>query len=106
MNLQNFHPFAQLPDRTPLCLILHPVASAVHKRFNNYQAACNHADHPGTGLPGIYDSTIPENADAAIVLGILKYGAVIVIDPPSLPSQKALLTLRQNIYTDPRSPSR
>jgi acetyl-CoA decarbonylase/synthase complex subunit gamma len=59
---------------------------------------------PALGYPVFYDTTIPENADAAIVLGILKYGAVIVVDPPSLPSQKALLTLRQNIYTDPQKP--
>ncbi len=59
---------------------------------------------PSLGYPVFYDATIPDNADAALVLGILKYGAVIVIGPPTRPSEKALLTLRQNIYTDPQKP--
>jgi acetyl-CoA decarbonylase/synthase complex subunit gamma len=42
--------------------------------------------------------------DAAIVTGILRFASVIVVENPDQASLLALLTLRQNIYTDPQKP--
>src|SRR5208337_4099185 len=59
---------------------------------------------PDLGYPVYLDATAFEDQDAAIALGIVKYASVIVTSPLSQPSAKAVLTLRQNIYTDPQKP--
>jgi acetyl-CoA decarbonylase/synthase, CODH/ACS complex subunit gamma len=60
---------------------------------------------PELGYPVYLDATTsPALQDAAIALGIVKYASVIVTTPLSDASSKAVLTLRQNIYTDPQKP--
>jgi acetyl-CoA decarbonylase/synthase complex subunit gamma len=59
---------------------------------------------PGVGYPVLYDTTSESESDAAIALGILKYASVLLTKPLSYPQKLALLTLRQNIYTDPQKP--
>ncbi|MGB8308504.1 MAG: acetyl-CoA decarbonylase/synthase complex subunit gamma [Methanoregula sp.] len=59
---------------------------------------------PDLGYPVYLDATAFEDQDAAIALGIVKYASVIITSPLSQPSAKAVLTLRQNIYTDPQKP--
>jgi acetyl-CoA decarbonylase/synthase complex subunit gamma len=45
-----------------------------------------------------------DQQDAAITLGIAKYASIIVSTPLPPATAKAVLTLRQNIYTDPQKP--
>jgi len=59
---------------------------------------------PELGYPVYLDAAATGQQDAAIVLGIVKYGSVIVTAPLGPASAKASLTLRQNIYTDPQKP--
>jgi acetyl-CoA decarbonylase/synthase complex subunit gamma len=59
---------------------------------------------PDLGYPVFLDSAIMEQPDAAITLGIAKYASVILTSPLSAATAKAVLTLRQNIYTDPQKP--
>jgi acetyl-CoA decarbonylase/synthase complex subunit gamma len=60
---------------------------------------------PELGYPVFLDASfVPALQDAAIALGIVKYASVIVTTPLSDASAKAVLTLRQNIYTDPQKP--
>ena len=59
---------------------------------------------PDLGYPVFLDATRSDIQDAAIALGIVKYASVIVTAPLSEASEKAALTLRQNIYTDPQKP--
>ncbi|MDO9324578.1 MAG: acetyl-CoA decarbonylase/synthase complex subunit gamma [Methanoregula sp.] len=59
---------------------------------------------PDLGYPVFLDASIMEMQDAAIALGIAKYASVIVSSPLSPATAKAVLTLRQNIYTDPQKP--
>ena len=60
---------------------------------------------PELGYPVFYDcSRAGELAPAALSLGILKFGSVLVTGPLSRPETIAALTLRQNIYTDPQKP--
>jgi acetyl-CoA decarbonylase/synthase, CODH/ACS complex subunit gamma len=60
--------------------------------------------NPDLGYPVFLDTTAGKIQDAAIALGILKYASVIVTRDLPVPSTKAALTLRQNIYTDPQKP--
>lgn len=59
---------------------------------------------PELGYPVIFDTVPLGLVDASMVLGILKYAAVIISAPLSPASTLAALTLRQNIYTDPQKP--
>jgi acetyl-CoA decarbonylase/synthase complex subunit gamma len=59
---------------------------------------------PELGYPVFFDTTATAMQDAALALGVDKYASVLVCDPLSIPSRDALLTLRQNIYTDPQKP--
>ncbi|NLX49886.1 MAG: acetyl-CoA decarbonylase/synthase complex subunit gamma [Methanospirillum sp.] len=60
---------------------------------------------PELGYPVYYDcSRAGELAGAALALGILKFGSVLVTGPLPRPGTVAALTLRQNIYTDPQKP--
>ena len=59
---------------------------------------------PEVGYPLLYDTTRSPTGDGAAALGILKYAGVIVTRPLDSPQRMALLTLRQNIYTDPQKP--
>jgi acetyl-CoA decarbonylase/synthase, CODH/ACS complex subunit gamma len=59
---------------------------------------------PELGYPVYFDATLTGQQDAALALGIVKYASVIVTDPLTTGPTKAILTLRQNIYTDPQKP--
>jgi acetyl-CoA decarbonylase/synthase complex subunit gamma len=59
---------------------------------------------PDLGYPILYDAERSGYPNAALILGILRYAAVIVCEMLPVPSMKAALTLRQNIYTDPQKP--
>jgi acetyl-CoA decarbonylase/synthase complex subunit gamma len=59
---------------------------------------------PEVGYPLLYDTTRSFTGDGAAALGILKYAGIIVTRPLDSPQRMALLTLRQNIYTDPQKP--
>lgn len=59
---------------------------------------------PDLGYPIFFDTTVTGMQDAALALGVDKYASVLVCDRLSIPSRNALLTLRQNIYTDPQKP--
>jgi len=59
---------------------------------------------PAVGYPILLDTTRSGFGDAANALGVLKYASVIITNPLSYPKTHSLLTLRQNIYTDPQKP--
>lgn len=59
---------------------------------------------PDLGYPVYLNAAETGQQDAAIALGVVKYGSVIVTDPLPVGTAKAALTLRQNIYTDPQKP--
>jgi acetyl-CoA decarbonylase/synthase complex subunit gamma len=59
---------------------------------------------PALGYPVFLDASKMEQQDAAIVLGISKYASLIITAPLTPATAKAVLTLRQNIYTDPQKP--
>lgn len=60
--------------------------------------------HPEVGYPLLYDTTSSPLSNGAAALGVLKYAGVIITRPLDYPQRMALLTLRQNIYTDPQKP--
>jgi acetyl-CoA decarbonylase/synthase complex subunit gamma len=59
---------------------------------------------PDLGYPVYLNAAETGQQDAAVALGIAKFGSVIVADPLPAGSARAALTLRQNIYTDPQKP--
>jgi len=59
---------------------------------------------PDLGYPVFLDASVMDLQEAAITLGITKYASVIVTLPLSPAAAQAVLTLRQNIYTDPQKP--
>ena len=59
---------------------------------------------PPLGYPLYCDTSRFSDPEAALILGVLKYGSVIVADHLSTAVKRAVLTLRQNIYTDPQKP--
>ncbi|MHB8163744.1 MAG: acetyl-CoA decarbonylase/synthase complex subunit gamma [Methanoregula sp.] len=59
---------------------------------------------PDLGYPVFLDASVMDQQDAAITLGIAKYASVIVSTPLPPATAQAVLTLRQNIYTDPQKP--
>jgi acetyl-CoA decarbonylase/synthase complex subunit gamma len=72
-------------------------STAIRKR------AINRSD-PELGHPVYLDATAHVPEEAAIVTGILKYAGVIVTSVLSPGTARMVLTLRQNIYTDPQKP--
>lgn len=59
---------------------------------------------PELGYPIYFDASVTGMEDAALALGVDKYASLLVCEPLSRASENALLTLRQNIYTDPQKP--
>jgi acetyl-CoA decarbonylase/synthase complex subunit gamma len=103
-----------LADLTGLCaaegvshLVLDLSSSSLHETLNMATAARQHAitrKTPGLGYPVFIDTRASGLKDAALICGVLKYGSVLVTDPIPEETEKALLVLRQNIYTDPQKP--
>ncbi|MEI8330084.1 MAG: acetyl-CoA decarbonylase/synthase complex subunit gamma [Methanomicrobiales archaeon] len=59
---------------------------------------------PDLGYPVFLDASAMGMQDAAITLGISKYASVIISTPLPSATAQPVLTLRQNIYTDPQKP--
>jgi acetyl-CoA decarbonylase/synthase complex subunit gamma len=98
---------ARCTDRGVKNLVLDPAASSLH-RFQNVSSAIRQQaitrTTPSLGYPVFLDAAATGMQDAAIVTGILRFASVIVVEDPGPASLLALLTLRQNIYTDPQKP--
>jgi acetyl-CoA decarbonylase/synthase complex subunit gamma len=88
-------------------LVLDPATTSLH-RFQNISTAIRQQaisrSKPALGYPVFLDAAATGMQDAAIVTGILRFASVIVVENPDQASLLALLTLRQNIYTDPQKP--
>jgi acetyl-CoA decarbonylase/synthase complex subunit gamma len=103
-----------LADLSGLCadegvshLVLDLSSSSLHETLNAATAARQHAIArmtPGLGYPIFIDTRASGLQDAALICGVLKFGSVLVTDPIPEETEKALLVLRQNIYTDPQKP--
>jgi len=103
-----------LAELTGLCaaegvshLVLDLSSSSLHETLNAATAARQHAiarTPPGLGYPVFIDARSSGLQDAALICGILKFGSILVVDPITEETEKALLVLRQNIYTDPQKP--
>jgi acetyl-CoA decarbonylase/synthase, CODH/ACS complex subunit gamma len=104
----------RLPDIVERCtdrgvqnLVLDPGTTSLH-RFQNISTAIRQQaitrSTPSLGYPVFLDAAATGMQDAAIVIGILRYASVIVVENPDQASLLSLLTLRQNIYTDPQKP--
>lgn len=59
---------------------------------------------PDLGHPVVLNTLPVGMPDPAVALGILRYASIIISDALPMPSTRAALTLRQNIYTDPQKP--
>jgi acetyl-CoA decarbonylase/synthase, CODH/ACS complex subunit gamma len=103
-----------LADLTGLCtaegvshLVLDLTSPSLHETLNAATATRQHAitrKTPGLGYPVFIDARSSGVQDAALMCGILKFGSILVADPIPEETEKALLVLRQNIYTDPQKP--
>jgi acetyl-CoA decarbonylase/synthase complex subunit gamma len=103
-----------LADLTGLCaaegvshLVLDLSSPSLHDTLNAATATRQHAiarKTPGLGYPIFIDARSSGLQDAALICGILKFGSILVADPIPEETEKALLVLRQNIYTDPQKP--
>jgi len=103
-----------LADLTGLCvaegvghLVLDLSSSSLHETLNAATAARQHAvsrKTPGLGHPIFIDARPSGLTDATLICGVLKFGSVLVTDPIPEETERALLVLRQNIYTDPQKP--
>jgi acetyl-CoA decarbonylase/synthase complex subunit gamma len=103
-----------LADLTGLCagegvshLVLDLSSPSLHETLNTATAARQHAvsrQTPALGYPIFIDTRASGLRDAALICGILKYGSVLVTEPLPEETERALLVLRQNIYTDPQKP--
>jgi acetyl-CoA decarbonylase/synthase complex subunit gamma len=88
-------------------LVLDPAPSSLAEfltRSTMIRRAAIERTVPEVGYPVYYDTSISPVPDAASALGILKYASVIVTRPLEYSQKLAILTLRQNIYTDPQKP--
>ncbi|NYT07471.1 MAG: acetyl-CoA decarbonylase/synthase complex subunit gamma [Methanomicrobiales archaeon] len=88
-------------------LVLDLTSPSLHDMLNQATAVRQQAitrTAPALGYPVFLDTRPCGLPDAALICGVLKYGSVLVADPLSEASRKALLVLRQNIYTDPQKP--
>jgi len=103
-----------LAELTGLCvaegvthLVLDLSSSSLHETLNAATAARQHAiarKTPGLGYPIFIDARSSGLQDAALICGVLKFGSILVADSIPEETEKALLVLRQNIYTDPQKP--
>jgi acetyl-CoA decarbonylase/synthase complex subunit gamma len=103
-----------LPDLVERCtgrgvqnLVLDPAPASLHQ-FQNISTAIRQQaitrSTPSLGYPVFLDAAATGMQDAAIVTGILRFASVMVVENPDQGSLLSLLTLRQNIYTDPQKP--
>ncbi|MDD5555666.1 MAG: acetyl-CoA decarbonylase/synthase complex subunit gamma [bacterium] len=89
-------------------LVLSPAAGGAAARLRDFTLLRRHAlarSLPGAGFPLImaaggdgYDGAV------AAAAGICKYASIVVLENPEPWQYLPLLTLRQNIYTDPQKP--
>jgi acetyl-CoA decarbonylase/synthase complex subunit gamma len=103
-----------LAELTGLCsaegvthLVLDLTSPSLHEMLNLATAARQHAitrQTPELGYPIFIDTRPSGLRDAALICGVLKFGSVLVSDTIPEETEKALLVLRQNIYTDPQKP--
>jgi acetyl-CoA decarbonylase/synthase complex subunit gamma len=88
-------------------LVLDLSSPSLHETLNTATAARQHAvsrQTPALGYPIFIDTRASGLWDAALICGILKFGSVLVTEPLPEETVRALLVLRQNIYTDPQKP--
>lgn len=103
---------AALASRVAQCgvedILLAPMSDGASARLRDFTLLRRRAlsrSFPGTGFPLIMSARGSGYAGAvAAAGGICKYASVIVIEEPALWEYLPLLTLRQNIYTDPQKP--
>jgi acetyl-CoA decarbonylase/synthase complex subunit gamma len=103
-----------LAELTGLCstegaahLVLDLSSPSLHRVLNWATAARQHAisrQTPSLGYPVLIDTRPSGLRDATLICGVLKFGSVLVSDEIPDDKEKALLVLRQNIYTDPQKP--
>ncbi|MEJ2744307.1 MAG: acetyl-CoA decarbonylase/synthase complex subunit gamma, partial [bacterium] len=89
-------------------ILLAPLSSGASKRLRDFTLLRRRAlsrSVPGTGFPLIMSARGGDYSGvAAAAGGICKYASIIVIEEPAPWEYLPLLTLRQNIYTDPQKP--
>ena len=89
-------------------ILLAPLNDGASARLRDFTLLRRHAlsrSVPGTGFPLIMSASGSGYAGAvAAAGGICKYASAIVIEEPASWEYLPLLTLRQNIYTDPQKP--
>ena len=88
-------------------LVLDLSSPSLHSVLNAATAVRQHAvtrQTPALGYPVFLDCLQPGLEDAFLIAGVAKYGSVLVCNPLPQPARRALLVLRQNIYTDPQKP--
>jgi acetyl-CoA decarbonylase/synthase complex subunit gamma len=89
-------------------ILLAPLSDGASARLRDFTLLRRRAlsrSVPGTGFPLIMSTRGDDYAGAAATAGgICKYASVIVIEEPAPWEYLPLLTLRQNIYTDPQKP--
>lgn len=88
-------------------LVLDPAPSSLREFLMDTMAIRNLAitrESPDLGYPVFLDTTAGLMPEASLALGILKYASVIITSNLPVPATRAVLTLRQNIYTDPQKP--
>lgn len=88
-------------------LVLDLTSPSLHEVLNSATVVRQHAisrTTPSLGYPVFIDTRASGLQDAALICGVLKFGSVLAADPIPAESRKALLVLRQNIYTDPQKP--
>jgi acetyl-CoA decarbonylase/synthase complex subunit gamma len=104
----------ELSELTRLCmeegashLVLDLSSHSLHQVLNWTTAVRQQAisrQTPALGYPVLIDTRPSGQNDAALICGVLKFGSVLVSDEIPQNAEKALLVLRQNIFTDPQKP--
>jgi acetyl-CoA decarbonylase/synthase complex subunit gamma len=89
-------------------IVLAPASPGMAARLRDFTLLRRRAlarTHKGVGFPLIMTAGGDAYAGAAsVAAGICKYASVIVMEQPAPWQYLPLLTLRQNIYTDPQKP--
>jgi acetyl-CoA decarbonylase/synthase complex subunit gamma len=88
-------------------LVLDLSSPNLHALLNASTAVRQHAisrTTPALGYPVCIDTGMGGLSDASLIAGVTKFGSVLICDDLPGASRKALLVLRQNIYTDPQKP--
>ena len=88
-------------------LVLDLSSPSLNEQLNRSTAVRQHAvsrKTPALGYPVCIDTAVSGLPDATLIAGVTKFGSVLICDDLSSASRKALLVLRQNIYTDPQKP--